>query len=146
MSMWAWLWLAVFIGFLIQEGATAALTGIWFAGGALAALLLELLGGGVRVQLLAFVAVSALLLFLVRPLSVRLMKGREKEQGQDNLIGRTVTVKERIDNKKDAGRVTLAGETWLARAAEEDEILEPQTLAVVVRVEGARLFVAGKKD
>ena len=61
------IWLLVFTAFLVLELVTVSLTSIWFAGGALGGLVVRLLGGSVQFQLFAFVAVSFLLLILVRP-------------------------------------------------------------------------------
>ena len=48
-------WLIAFVVFLAVEGMTASLTSIWFAGGSLAALMAQVLGGGLKIQLLIFV-------------------------------------------------------------------------------------------
>ena len=47
-------WLALIVIFLIVEIATVGLTSIWLAGGALAALVVELLGLGIVWQIAAF--------------------------------------------------------------------------------------------
>lgn len=134
-------WLLVFTAFLVLELVTVSLTSVWFAGGALGGLVVRLLGGSVQFQLFAFVAVSFLLLILVRPFAARWIGPEKKGAAPDGLIGRNVVVKTRIDNRQEAGSVTLAGETWLARAWEDGHILEPGDLAVVTAVRGARLFV-----
>ena len=64
-------WLIAFVILVGIEVATMALTTIWFAGGALVAFLLSLFGLSVEVQLIAFVAVSFLLLFFTRPFASR---------------------------------------------------------------------------
>lgn len=48
------IWLAAFVVFVGIEAVTMALTTIWFAGGALAALCLALLGAGKYIQMGAF--------------------------------------------------------------------------------------------
>ncbi|MBQ5360481.1 MAG: NfeD family protein, partial [Lachnospiraceae bacterium] len=53
---------------LVVEAATMGLTTIWFAGGALAALILAILHAPVWLQIGVFAAVSILLLFMTRPL------------------------------------------------------------------------------
>ena len=64
-------WVAAFLVFIVIEVATMALTTIWFAGGALAGLILCLLGAGIELQLAVFAAVSFVLLILTRPLALR---------------------------------------------------------------------------
>lgn len=55
-------WLAAFLVFIIVEAASLALTSIWFAGGALAALIIAAVGSGVKIQLTLFALVSGILL------------------------------------------------------------------------------------
>ena len=63
--MYAVYWLIASAVFLLVEIMTLGLTSIWFAGGALAGLLVQVLGGSVKLQLALFAAVSfALLLSL----------------------------------------------------------------------------------
>lgn len=51
----AWIiWLAAFVILIGIEAATMALTTIWFAGGAIIAFLLALLGANYNVQMAAF--------------------------------------------------------------------------------------------
>ena len=55
-------WLIVFLVFIALEAVSMALTSIWFAGGALAALFVCSADGGVKLQLAIFTVVSAILL------------------------------------------------------------------------------------
>lgn len=135
------LWIVVFAAFVVLESLTVSLTSIWFSGGALGALAVLVLGGGVRLQLTVFVLVSFALLILVRPVAARCMKGETKKQEQDGLIGRRVMVKTRIDNQADAGTAVYAGETWLARSDRDQVVLEAGEQAVITAVQGARLYV-----
>ena len=59
-------WLIAVAVFVIVELATAALTTIWFAGGALLALICAFLGGPVWLQVFLFAVGSVVLLFLTR--------------------------------------------------------------------------------
>ena len=72
--MMNWLWLGAAVVFGLIEAATAALVSVWFVGGAVAALLVSLLGGALWLQILLFLAVSAVILALTRPL-VKKMAG-----------------------------------------------------------------------
>ena len=64
-------WLIAFVVLVGIEIMTTALTTIWFAGGAVIAFVAALLGAAVAVQLLVFVVISFLLLFLTRPLAIK---------------------------------------------------------------------------
>ena len=68
MNWAAILWLVLLVIFLIAEAATVTMVSLWFAAGALAALLVGLVHGPLWLQILAFVAVSAVMLLLLRPL------------------------------------------------------------------------------
>ena len=55
--------------FLIAEASTVSMTTLWFAIGALAALIASAAGGELWLQIVLFLAVSALLLELLRPIA-----------------------------------------------------------------------------
>ena len=137
-------WIAAFIVLTAAEALTVSLTCIWFAGGALAGLLVQVLGGSVKLQLALFAAVSFALLLLVRPLAAGILKPKETRTNTDGLIGRKVVVKETIDNVRGTGSVSLAGETWLARSLHR--ILTPGTAAVIREIRGAKLFVEQENE
>ena len=59
-------WLIFFLILIGIESVTLALTTIWFAGGALVSFFLALFGASVETQLIVFVIVSFVLLFLDR--------------------------------------------------------------------------------
>ncbi|MFQ8730526.1 MAG: NfeD family protein [Enterocloster bolteae] len=94
-------WLIAFVVFLVVEGMTASLTSIWFAGGALAALVVQVCGAPLRPQLAVFVIVSFVLFMMVRPFTTRYLS-REKRQEipmWDSFTGRKAVVKKRINNE-----------------------------------------------
>ncbi len=136
-------WLAAFVVFLAAEALTVSLTSIWFAGGALAALIVQVLGAGIRPQLAVFVAVSFLLFFLVRPFASRYVQERKTPTNVDGLIGRSAVVKETVDAQ--AGSAVLAGETWLARSFEAGKSFPPGTTVIVKGISGAKLLVAAEE-
>ena len=59
------IWLSLFVLFLVIEIITMGLTTIWFAGGALVAFLVAVLGLGLGVQIIIFAIVSLALHLLV---------------------------------------------------------------------------------
>ena len=65
MNWAAILWLVLLVIFLIAEAATVTMVSLWFAAGALAALLVGLVHGPLWLQILAFVVVSAVMLLLL---------------------------------------------------------------------------------
>lgn len=134
-------WLIAFVVFLVVEGMTASLTSIWFAGGALAALVAQVCGAPLKPQLAVFVVVSFALFLMVRPFTARYLHKKKTDTNVDSFSGRKAVVKTRIDNEAGTGSAILAGETWLARAASDGEIFEPNTVVVITAVSGAKLIV-----
>lgn len=134
-------WLIAFVVFLVVEGMTVSLTSIWFAGGALAALVAQVCGAPLRPQLAVFVVVSFALFVMVRPFTARYLHRKKTVTNVDSFAGRKAVVKERINNEAGTGTAILAGETWLARAARDGETFEPNTVVVIASVSGAKLMV-----
>ena len=91
------IWLIAFVVFLVVEGVTTSLTSIWFAGGSLAALVVQVCGGGLYPQLAVFVAVSFMLFLMVRPFAYKYLYGKRTKTNVDSLTGRKAVVKDRID-------------------------------------------------
>ena len=54
---------------------------------------------------------------------------------------RSAMVTERISNDADTGCVKLEGETWTARAYEEDVVIEPGRRVHVIEIRGATALV-----
>ena len=61
MNWAAIIWLGLTVAFLIAEAATVTVVSLWFAAGALAAMVSALLGAGVFLQAGVFAAVSAIM-------------------------------------------------------------------------------------
>ena len=135
------LWLVALVAFLVIELITVGLTTIWLAGGALVAFILAISGVNVWVQIIAFVVVSFLLVYFTRPLAVKYLNPRRTRTNSDELIGETVKVIERIDNRAAAGRALARGMEWSARAVSDDMIIEKDELVKVLRIEGVKLIV-----
>lgn len=137
------IWLVLLIVLVVVEIATMGLTTIWFAGGALVALLANLLGLHEAIQVVLFFVVSVLLLAVTRPIAIRhLNQGRVKTNAE-SLIGRTGFVLEEIDNMRAMGCVSIDGQEWTARS--EDDSLIPKNKVVMIKaIQGVKLIVAVK--
>ena len=103
-------------------------------------------GAGLYPQLAVFVAVSFMLFLMVRPFAYKYLYGKRTKTNVDSLTGRKAVVKDRIDNVAGTGTAILAGETWLARAAEEGDTFEAGDVVVISAVSGAKLLVAAAKQ
>ena len=102
-------WLIAFVILVGIEIMTTALTTIWFAGGAALAFVAALFGAPVPVQLLVFVVISFMLLFLTRPLAVRYINTSTVKTNVDSLIGKDARVTAEVNNAKETGTVSVRG-------------------------------------
>lgn len=91
------IWLSLFVLFLVIEIITMGLTTIWFAGGALVAFLVAVLGLGLGVQIIIFAIVSLALLAVTRPLAMKYFNQERQKTGAELLIGQKALVIEEID-------------------------------------------------
>lgn len=134
-------WLGLLIILLIIEIITVGLTSIWAAGGALAALILNILGLSLVWQIVAFFVVTFVLLIFTRPFAVRFINTQREKTNYEGIIGKTIRIAERVDNIRQTGMAVVNGQEWTVRAQEDQEILEPETLAKVVDISGVKLIV-----
>lgn len=139
-------WLIAIALLLLIEFATSALTTIWFAGGALIALLCAVAGGPVWLQVALFLAGSALLLLLTRPMAVKMMYKGTIRTNADSLIGKEAVVTEKIDNLRSTGTVQVNGQEWTARSVNPEHVIEKEEIVMVRSIEGVKLIVGKRID
>ena len=137
-------WVVLMIGFLVVEGIAPGLVSIWFALGALAALISALLGAQVWLQAVWFIVISVLALVITRPLAKKYVNSRTQATNADMLIGQECIVTETIDKLHGTGAVSVAGKVWTARTDDPERIIEKGSVAVVERIEGVKLIVKTK--
>ena len=145
MNWAAIIWLGLMVLFLIAEAATVTMVSLWFAAGALAAMVVSLLNGAVGLQLAAFILVSALLLMLLRPMVRKYVTPKVTATNTDALIGSTGLVTADIDNLAAVGQVKLGGMVWTARSTSGTPIPEGTKIRVD-RIEGVKAFVSPAKE
>ena len=109
-------WLALMVLLLIVEALTAPLVCIWFALGALAALISALFGAAIWLQVVWFLLVSLLTLWLTRPIAVKYLNSRRVATNADRVVGAEGVVTEDIDNIAGTGAVKLDGKEWEAHS------------------------------
>lgn len=134
-------WLILTAALLLIEALTAGLTTIWFAGGAVAALVCTFLGGPVWLQTGIFASVSLILLLVTRPLALRSMRKGSGKTSLDRMIGQEVLVTEKIDNIQGTGEAQIDGQYWMARSADNDQIIEKGEVATIREIQGVKLIV-----
>ncbi|MBR3973893.1 MAG: NfeD family protein [Oscillospiraceae bacterium] len=138
--MVSYIWLALMVVFLIAEAATVVMVSLWFAAGALAALVASLLGAAIWLQVVIFLAVSALLLASLRPVVRKHFTPRLTRTNVDSIIGSRGYVTADIDNVSAVGTVKLGAMEWTARSTTGEKI-KAGTLVKVDKIEGVKAFV-----
>ena len=133
-------WIVAIVVLLIIEGLTSGLVTIWFAIGAVAALVCELLGAPLWLQIAVFLVISFVTLVLTRPLAQKHLNSKTQPTNADRLLGKECIVTEAIDNIAGTGAVTVGGQVWTARSV-SDAVIPSETRAVVRRIEGVKLIV-----
>ncbi len=136
--VYLWLAVAVFLG--IVEALTMGLTTIWFCGGALVAGLLAYLGAPEIVQIVAFIAVSGVLLGFTRPIAKRKLNAEVKKTNSDALIGEIGIVTKDI-LPLEVGQVKIKGNVWSAVLEDGREPIPESRKVQVVKIEGVKLIV-----
>ena len=134
-------WLAAMVVFILAEAATVTLVSIWFAAGALAAVVVALIGGGVGWQVTVFLVVASLLLIGLRGIVRKYIHPKIVRTNVDAMTGTTGVVVTPINNVAALGRVKLNGMEWSARSTDGTHIPEG-TLVKVDRVEGVKVLVS----
>ena len=139
-----WVWIALAVVFGIVEAATAQIVTIWFAIGAIGALIANAAGAGVTVQLSVFVAVSILTLIIARPYLKKFTKTEMQRTNADMYIGETAVVLEEIDNTRGTGQIKVKGSVWTARSRNNSVIPAGENV-YVEKIEGVKLIVSLKE-
>ena len=138
-------WLIAVAVLLVLEILTLGLTTIWFAGGALVALIAAMCGAGIVIQIVLFLVVSLVLLFFTRPLAVRFLNKDTLKTNVDRVVGMEGVVTEEISNLAGTGKVSLGGNIWTARTENEGGTIPVDAVVTVLRVEGVKLIVKVKE-
>lgn len=134
------LWLILLIVFVVIEAATVNLTTIWFAGGALVALILALCGLSFFWQVAAFLGVTIILLIFTKPIVERHFNNKLTPTNIHATMGKQAIVTEQIDNIHETGAIQVDGLTWTARAV-DNQLIEVGSVVEVMDVKGVTLFV-----
>ena len=145
MNTMSWIWLAVLFLCVITEISTVSITSLWFAVGALVAMLADLFHLPPVVQVVLFVAVSGACLWLLRPIVKKYFTPKLTRTNVDAVIGTEGVVTAQVDNFNATGTVKLAGMEWSARST-SGEPIAPGIRIKVDRIEGVKVYVTPVED
>ena len=133
-------WFSLLVVFLVAEAATVTMVSLWLAVGALAAMVVCLLGAGVWIQAGVFFVASAAALTLLRPIARKYFTPKLTATNVDSVIGSQGLVTIAVDNVRAEGQVKLGAMVWTARSTSGEAIAEG-TLVRVDKIEGVKVFV-----
>lgn len=134
-------WLIVIILSVGVEVASLGLTSIWFAGGALVALIAAAFGVPLVIQILLFFVVSLVLLFFTRPIAVKYFNKDRIKTNVESLVGKQAIVTGEIDNLQGIGQVVVNGQEWSARSVDERIKLPVGCVVNIMAISGVKLMV-----
>ena len=141
MAEYMWIvWLSVFVVALIIEASTTELVSVFFAFGALVAMIISFIPGVEWwIQLIIFVVLSGASLAALRPLVRKYFNKEKRNTNVDELIGKRANV---IDVNNDGyPEVKINGLIWRIESVNEEEKLEVGQKVEVVVIKGNKLVV-----
>ncbi len=143
---WVIFWLVLAVAFITVELSTVTLTSIWFAAGAIAALLVATCNGSPVIQVIVFIVVSAAMLVLTRPWAKTFINAKKTSTNADRAIGQEVILSERVSNLDQTGMAVVNGQEWTVRTEDDKEVIEQGELVRIVRISGVKLIVERVKE
>ena len=141
MAQYSWLiWIGLMILFGIVEISTVSMVSVWFVGGSLMAMIADLLGAGVWLQITVFLVTAGVLLACLRPFVRQYITPKRTATNADMVLGREAYLTEPVDNLRGTGALKLDGKEWTVRSL-ENEVLPAGMLVKIVKLEGVKLYV-----
>ena len=139
------MWLLILVACIVIEIISMGLTTIWFAGGALVAAVAAAFQAPIWVQIVLFLVVSLILLYLTRPVAVKYFNKDRVKTNAESLVGQQAIVISEIDNLQGIGQVTVGRQEWSARNIDEGKTLPVGSVVVVRAINGVKLIVEEKE-
>ena len=142
MNLAAIIWFVLLLMFLVVEAACPIhLVSIWFAAGALVAMIASYFGAAVWLQVLLFLLVSCALVAMLWPFIKKFLNPKLAKTNVDAIIGSEGYVTADIDNVAATGQVKLGAMEWSARST-SGKVIPKGSLVRVDRIEGVKAFVS----
>ena len=142
MNLAAIIWFVLLLVFLVVEAACPIhLVSIWFAAGALVAMIASYFGAAVWLQVLLFLLVSCALVAMLWPFIKKFLNPKLAKTNVDAIIGSEGYVTADIDNVAATGQVKLGAMEWSARST-SGKVIPKGSLVRVDRIEGVKAFVS----
>lgn len=139
------IWLLILVACIVIEIISMGLTTIWFAGGALIAAIASAFQAPLWLQIVLFLVISLILLYLTRPVAVKYFNKDRVKTNAESLIGQQAIVISEVDNLQGIGQVTVGRQEWSARNIEEGKTLPVGSVVIVRAISGVKLIVEEKE-
>lgn len=134
------LWLIIAVVLAVIEASTVQLVCIWFALGAVLALITSVFTENILVQVLVFIFSSVIMLAFTRKIVNRLTGAKAEATNADSLIGKTFTIAEEVNNDAGTGTLKALGTVWSVMNVEE-AVIPSGTKVIIEKIEGVKLLV-----
>lgn len=134
-------WTAIFILAVVVEISTTDLVSIWFAGGALIALITAIIKIPFGYQIIVWIISSAICLAIFKPLFGRKLSLKHQKTNTDQLIGEDVLVLKKV-TPHSLGEAKVRDVIWTLSSNDE---IEENEYAKVINIEGNKLIVEKKE-
>ena len=135
-------WFIAFLVLLFIELVTVNLVTIWFAIGAVAAIITTIFTDSILIQSIVFVVVSVIALLITKPLIKKLKKFEVEPTNSDRVIGKVGEVTQKIGKNK-YGEVKVYGNTWTASSK---QVIDVGERVKVLSIDGVKLVVEKEKE
>jgi membrane protein implicated in regulation of membrane protease activity len=136
-------WVVAFFLAVLIEVLEPQLVSLWFAGGALVALVAAILNVNVVVQVVLFLASTIVLLILTRPFVKRVTNKVPVPTNADALIGKEILVEKGFSLKSQG--VGLHADIRWKLVTDQDISFDQGEFAIVKAIKGNKLFVTKKE-
>lgn len=142
MEAYMWIvWLGIFVLALIIEAFGSELVSIWFAAGALVALIVSFIPGAAWwIELIVFLVISVTTLLCLRPLLKRFVMRNQVNSNVDELIHKKGKMTKACD-ELNHGEVKINGVLWTAYSSDEKTPIKEGSLVEVLAIDGNKLVV-----
>jgi membrane protein implicated in regulation of membrane protease activity len=132
------LWLIIGGVALAIDLITSAFLFVWFTVGAIVAIILAITGFSFAIQLIAFIAVSAILMMICYPIIKKSLKKNVQKTltTEQGYVGREITVEQDIEEK---GNLKIDGIYWTVK--NEGEVIKKGDRIKVIGIEGNKIVI-----
>lgn len=137
------IWVVAFFVAVLIEVLEPQLVSLWFAGGALVALIAAILNLNLVIQVLLFLATTILLLILTRPFVKRVTNKVPVPTNADALIGQEILIEKGFSLKTQG--VGLHADIRWKLVTDQDTLFENGEFAIVKAIKGNKLLVTKKE-